>query len=81
MRRNDEVMMTRDDETRVSIQNGSAVFRNFRERLWDNRHVSIRVKCKVYRATVLATLLYAAETWTFYREQVKKLNAYMMRHL
>ena len=36
---------------------------------------------KVYRATVLATLLYGAETWTVYRVQVKKLHTYMMRHL
>ncbi|XP_068739254.1 uncharacterized protein [Montipora capricornis] len=59
----------------------SAVFGNVRKRLWNNRHVSISVKCKVYRATVLATLLYGAETWTVYRMQVKNLHAYMMRHL
>ncbi|XP_068739250.1 uncharacterized protein [Montipora capricornis] len=59
----------------------SAVFGKVRERLRNNRHVSIRVKCKVYRATVLATLLYGVETWTVYRVQVKKLHAYMMRHL
>ena len=43
--------------------------------------MSLRVKCKVYKAIVLSTLLYGAETWTVYRTQVKKLNAYMMRHL
>ena len=59
----------------------SAVFGDLRERLWNNRHVSIRVKCKVYRVTVLATLFYDAETWTVYGVQVKKLHAYMMRHL
>ena len=42
--------------------------------------MSIRVNCKVYRATILATLLYGTETWTVYRVQVKKLYAYM-RHL
>ena len=31
-------------------------------------------------ATILATLLYGAETWTVYRVHVKKLHAYM-RHL
>ena len=30
---------------------------------------------------VLSTLLYGAETWTIYRYQVKKLHAFMMRHL
>ena len=43
----------------VSLRMGrvSAVFGNVRERLWNNRHMSIRVKCKVYRVTVVATLL------------------------
>ena len=70
-----------EDELSLRMGKASAVFGNVRERLWNNRHVSIRVKCKVYRATVLATLLYGAETWTVYRVQVKKLHAYMMRHL
>ncbi|XP_068734901.1 uncharacterized protein [Montipora capricornis] len=60
----------------------SAVFGNVRERLWNNRHVSIHVKCKVYRATVY-WLLYCTvyRPWTIYRVQVKKFHAYMMRHL
>lgn len=70
-----------EDELSLRMGRASAVFGNLRERLWNNRHVSIRVKCKVYRATVLATLLYGAETWTVYRVQVKDLHAYMMRHL
>ncbi|KAK2145620.1 hypothetical protein NP493_3897g00004 [Ridgeia piscesae] len=39
------------------------------------------VKGKIYRAVVLYTLLYGAEAWTVYRRQVKKLPAFMMRHL
>jgi len=42
---------------------------------------SLRVKCQVYKAIVLSTLLYGAETWTIYKTQVKKLNSYIMRHL
>ena len=49
--------------------------------LWDNKHVSIRAKCKDYRAIVLSTLLYGAETWIIYRAQVNKPHAYMMRRL
>ena len=41
----------------------------------------MRVKGKIYRAIVLSTLLYGAEAWTVYRRQVKKLHAFMMRHL
>ena len=46
-----------------------------------DHHVSMRVKGKIYRAIVLSTLLYGAEVWTVYRRQVKKLHAFMMRHL
>lgn len=59
----------------------SAAFGRLRERLWNNHHVSIKVKCKVYRAVVLSALLYGAETWTIYQFQVKKLHAFMMRHI
>ena len=43
--------------------------------------MSIRVKGKIYRVIILSTLLYGAETWTVYRRHVKKLHAFMMRHL
>lgn len=35
----------------------------------------------MYRAVVLSLLLYGADTWTLYTTQVKKLNAFLMRHL
>ena len=50
-------------------------------RLWNNHHVSMQVKGKIYRAIVLSTILYGAEVWTVYRRQVKQLHAFMMRHL
>ncbi|KAK2183073.1 hypothetical protein NP493_324g02001 [Ridgeia piscesae] len=39
------------------------------------------LKGKIYRAIVLSTLLYQAMAWTVYRRQVKKLHAFMMRHI
>ena len=41
----------------------------------------MRIKCKVYRVVALSSLLYGAESWTIYREQVKNLHAYMMRQM
>lgn len=70
-----------DSELTSRMGKASASYGKLRERLWNNHHVSLRVKCKVYKAIVLSTLLYGAETWTVYSTQVKKLNAYMMRHL
>ena len=40
--------------------NASAAFGKLQNRLWKNRHVSMRVKCKVYEAFVLSYLLYGA---------------------
>ena len=70
-----------DKEICYRIGNASAAFGKLQDRLWKNRHVSVRVKCKVYRAVVLTALLYGAETWTVYRAQVQRLHAYMMRQL
>ncbi|XP_068673013.1 uncharacterized protein [Montipora foliosa] len=70
-----------DKELWTRTGKASAAFGKLQQRLWNNKHVSIRVKCKVYRAVVLSTLLHGAETWTIYRAQVKKLHAVMMRQL
>ena len=59
----------------------SASVGRLRQKLWNNHHVSMRVKGKIYCAIVLSTLLYGAEAWTMYRRHVKKLHAFMMRHL
>ena len=70
-----------EDELSLRMGRATTVFGNVRERLWNNRHLSILVNCKVHRATALATLLNGAEIWTVYRVQVKKLHAYMLRRL
>ena len=70
-----------DDEIQRRMAKASASFGRLRQRLWNNHHVSMRVKGKIYRVIVLSTLLYGAETWPMYRRQVKKLHAFMMRHL
>ena len=36
--------------------------------------ITLQTKLKVYRATVLPTLLYARETWTMYQRHAKKIN-------
>ena len=70
-----------DSELTKRMAKASSAFGRLRTRLWNNHHVSIRTKCKIYRAIVLSTLLYGAESWTLYGSQVKKLHAFMVRHL
>ncbi len=70
-----------DDEIQCRMAKASASIGRLRQRLWNNHYASMRVKGTIYRAIVLSTLLYGAEAWTVYRRQVKKLHAFMMRHL
>lgn len=70
-----------DAELQRRMAKASASFGRLRQRLWNNHHVSMKVKGKIYRAVVISTLLYGAESWTVYRRHVKKLHAFMMRHL
>ena len=53
-----------DDEIQRRMAKARASFGRLRQRLWNNHHVSLRVKGKIYRAIVLSTLLYGAEAWT-----------------
>ena len=70
-----------DNEIQRKVAKANASFGRLRQRLWDNYHVSMLVKCKICRTIVLSTLLYGAEAWAVYRRQVKKLHAFMTRHL
>ena len=60
----------------------SASFADYaRDCVQNNHHVSMLVKGKIYRAIVLSSFLYGAESWVVYRRHVKELYAFMMRHL
>ncbi len=70
-----------DAEIQTRMSKAAAAFGRLRTRLWDNNNVRAKVKCRVYVAVVISTLLYGAESWTIYKAQVKKLHVFMMRHL
>ncbi|KAK2164516.1 hypothetical protein NP493_1410g00014 [Ridgeia piscesae] len=50
-----------DDEIQRTMTKASASFGRLRQRLWNNHHVSMRVKGKIYRTIVRFTLLYGAQ--------------------
>ena len=68
-------------ELQKRVSKASMSFGRLRERLWNNHNVSIRVKGKINRAIILSTLLCRAKTGTVYRRHMKKLQAFMMRHV
>lgn len=53
-----------DKEIMNEIDIASIAFDKLQHRLWKNRHVSIKVKCKVYRGVILSFLINGAKSWT-----------------
>ena len=70
-----------DEHIKVSISKTSSAYGRLQEMVWKPHDIKLNTKIKVYRATVLTTLLYGAETWTCYRRHVKMLDSFHMRHL
>ena len=49
--------------------------------MWENKHLKSSTKVSVYRAVVLTTLLYGAETWVTYQNHLKVLERFHQRCL
>ena len=78
-------MLTADCSLENEIQNrirqASASYGKFSARVFKNRDLSITTKVKVYRAICLSILLYSCESWTLYRGQLRRLEAFHIRSL
>ncbi len=70
-----------DDEINTRMSNASISFGRLKTKVWYNKDLTFKTKCSVYRAIVLSSLLYGAETWPVYKLTAHKFNTYMMRHL
>jgi len=68
-------------ELDIRIGKAATTFGQLRPRVWSNGNLSIRVKIQVYMSCVVGVLLYGCETWTTYRHQERRLNAFHMRCL
>ena len=51
-----------DVELDTQMSNASKAFGELRKQIWISKDHSIRIKCAVYHAVVLSTLLYGTET-------------------
>ena len=74
-----DAQMAEDIKARIS--KASSAYGRLQERFWKLHGIKLNTKIKVYRVTVLTTLLYGAEIWTCYRRHVKMLDSFHMRHL
>jgi hypothetical protein len=72
---------TVDSEISTRLGIASTAFGRLTKRVWNNRHLGIKTKVRVYEACVLSILLYGAETWATYRPQESKLSAFHTRNL
>lgn len=70
-----------DEEIATRMANASISYGRLKQKVWQNKDLTFKTKCSVYRAIVLSSLLYGTETWPVYKLVARKFNTYMMRHL
>ena len=70
-----------DEEIALRIARASTAFGRLQDIVWKREGLGSETKLKVYRAVVLPSLLYAAETWTPYSGHAAVLNRSHQRWL
>nr|VZI46087.1 unnamed protein product [Spirometra erinaceieuropaei] len=63
-----------DDEVANRISKASQAFGRLQSTVWNRHGLQLSTKLKIYKAVILPTLLYGAETWTVYTKQARRLN-------
>ena len=70
-----------DEEIALRIARAKTAFGRLQDSVWKREGLGSETKLKVYRAVVLPSLLYAAETWTPYSRHAAVLNRSHLRWL
>ena len=70
-----------ENEIQSRIRLASSSFGKLKDRVFLNRNLTPLTKIKVYTAVCLSILLYGSETWTLYRAQIRRLEAFHIRCL
>ncbi|BHF70874.1 hypothetical protein SprV_0401392700 [Sparganum proliferum] len=63
-----------DDKVARRASKASQAFGRLQSTVWNRHGLQLRTKLKMYKAVILPTLLYGAETWTVYARQARRLN-------
>lgn len=69
----------KDVENRIRAAHST--FGRLSGRVFNNHALTIQTKIMVFKAVVLSTLLYACETWTLYRDDIKSLERFQQYKL
>nr|VZI29457.1 unnamed protein product [Spirometra erinaceieuropaei] len=73
-----------DEEVSNRISKASQAFGRLQSTVWNRHGLQLSTKLKMYKAVILPTLLYGAETWTLYTKQARRLNHFhlsCLRHI
>ncbi|BHF58811.1 hypothetical protein SprV_0100176600 [Sparganum proliferum] len=65
---------TVEDEVTRNISKASQAFCRLQGPVWNCHGLQLSMKLKIYKAVILPTLLYGADTWTVYTKQAGRLN-------
>ena len=76
--RNDNTLAS---EIPARIACAAAAFGKLWMRVWNSHDLKLQTKILVYKAIVLPTLLYAAETWCCYKADIKRLDTFHLKCL
>ncbi|BHF63737.1 hypothetical protein SprV_0200673100 [Sparganum proliferum] len=63
-----------DDEVVRRILKSSQAFGHLQSTVWNRHGLQLSTKLEMYKAGILLTPLYGAETWTVYTKQARRLN-------
>nr|VZI43015.1 unnamed protein product [Spirometra erinaceieuropaei] len=73
-----------DDEVARRISRASQAFGRLQSTVWNHQGLQLSTKLKMYKAVILPTLLYGAETLIAYTKQARRLNHFhlsCLRHI
>nr|VZI47914.1 unnamed protein product [Spirometra erinaceieuropaei] len=70
-----------DDEVANRISKASQAFGRLQNTVWNRHGLQLSTKLKMYKAVILPTLLYGAETWTMYAKPARRLNHFHLSYL
>nr|VZI27886.1 unnamed protein product [Spirometra erinaceieuropaei] len=62
-----------DDEVARRISKASQAFGRLQSTVWNRHGLQLSTKLKMYKAVILQTLLYGAETWTVYTNCLRRI--------
>nr|VZI41714.1 unnamed protein product [Spirometra erinaceieuropaei] len=67
-----------DEEVANRISKASQAFSLLKSTVWNRHGLQLSTRLKMYKAVILPTLLYGAETWTVNTKQAHRLNHFQL---